>query len=103
MIPEPDEITEFRDRNSTETSLATAPMKVYTVLNKYLHSLSPWPVTCEWFHLFCLYFGCKKLSATFSLVSEARLCKFLSQSQAIDFIINEVELFGNYGSTILIY
>ena len=37
VIPEADEIIEFRDRDSTGTSLGTVPMKVYTVLKKYLH------------------------------------------------------------------
>ena len=80
--------------------------------NESVHSFEQVLVLWVWAHgrLLVCGFICavyildaKKLSATFSFVSEARLCNFLSQSQAIDFIMKEVELFGNYGSTILIY
>ena len=100
VIPEADEIIEFRDRDSTGTSLGRVPMKVYTVLKKYLH----WDFESVACYLcvvsFVLLRGIwlkKPVGHILSFVSEARLCNFLKQSQAIDSIMKEVELVGNSG------
>ena len=75
-------------------------MKVYTVLKKYLH----WDFESVACYLcvvsFVLLRGIwlkKPVGHILSFVSEARLCNFLKQSQAIDSIMKEVELVGNSG------